>query len=253
MIDLKLGNCLKVMGEIADASIDLVLCDLPYGTTACKWDVIIPFEPLWAHYKRLLKPRGAVVLTASQPFTSLLITSNLDWFKYCLVWEKEVGTNFLNANHQPLKVHEDIAVFSPAASSYSPRGTMTYNPQMATRRPISGGPNASRGNYRFHVQPQAMRLREEAETCHPRSVILCAREMGSHGTQKPVALMEYLIRTYSSEGDTVLDNAIGSGTTGLACLNTGRHFIGIEKDPQIFATAEHRLAAASNQTPLFAG
>jgi site-specific DNA-methyltransferase (adenine-specific) len=185
--------------------------------------------------------------------SSLLTISNINWFKYCLVWEKEVGTNFLSANYQPLKVHEDIVVFSPAASSYSSRGTMTYNPQMANRRPISGGKKASRGDYRFHVQPQAMRLREEAETCHPRSVILCAREMGSHGTQKPVALMEYLVRTYSNDGDTVLDPFAGSGTTGLACLNTGRHFIGIESDPAYFAIAERRLDAASNQTPLFAG
>jgi site-specific DNA-methyltransferase (adenine-specific) len=138
-----LGDCLDVMGSIPEGSIDLVLCDLPYGVTSLRWDVIIPFEPLWAHYKRLLKPRGAVVLTASQPFTSLLTISNINWFKYCLVWEKEVGTNFLSANYQPLKVHEDIVVFSPAASSYSSRGTMTYNPQMANRRPISGGKKAS--------------------------------------------------------------------------------------------------------------
>lgn len=243
-VTLHLGDCLEVMGEIPDGSIDLVLADLPYQVTACRWDVMIPFEPLWAHYKRLLKPRGAVVLTASQPFTSMLVMSNPKWFKYCLVWEKEVGTNFLNSHHQPLKVHEDVVVFSPVASSYSPRGTMTYNPQMVPGRPQSGGARRPKGEYRFHSPPEAMRLRKDAETCHPRSVMFFAREMGRHGAQKPVDMMEYLVLTYSNAGDTVLDNAMGSGTTGEACLKTGRNFIGIEKEPGCFADADRRIADA---------
>lgn len=234
------------MRSLEPGSVDLILADLPYGTTACKWDVVIPFEPLWAHYRRLLKPRGAVVLTASQPFTSMLVMSNREWFKYSLVWEKEVGTNFLNSHYQPLKVHEDVVVFSPAASSYSPRGMMTYNPQMAARRPCSGGPTPSKGDYRFHVQPAGMRLRKDAETCYPRSVVFFAREMGQHATQKPVPMMEYLVLTYSNKGDTVLDNCMGSGTTGVASVETGRDFIGIEKEPGCFADADRRIADASD-------
>jgi site-specific DNA-methyltransferase (adenine-specific) len=181
----------------------------------------------------------------------MLVMSNREWFKYCLVWEKEAGTNFFNANYQPLKVHEDIVVFSPCASSYSTIGSMTYNPQMAIRRPSSGGDKKTEGSYRFHVQPESMRLRKDAETCHPRSVILCQREMGQHGTQKPVALMEYLIKTYSNEGATVLDNCMGSGTTGVGCINIGRNFVGIESDPAFFTVAERRIAAEREKNLLF--
>jgi site-specific DNA-methyltransferase (adenine-specific) len=253
MIELHRGDCLEVMQGIPDTSVDLVLTDLPYQVTACRWDIRVPLEPLWAHYRRLLKPRGAVVLTASQPFTSMLVMSNREWFKYCLVWEKEVGTNFLNAAYQPFKVHEDIVVFSPAASSYSRAGTMTYHPQMVPRRPMSGGKKTSQGAYRFHVHPEGIPQRKDIETCHPRSVLFCPREMGSHATQKPVALMEYLIKTYTNEGETVLDSCMGSGTTGVACLNTRRAFIGIEKDPEIFATAEKRIATELDKTPLLTG
>jgi site-specific DNA-methyltransferase (adenine-specific) len=248
---LHTGDCLDVLPTLEPGSVDVVCADPPYGTTACAWDSVIPLEPLWRELRRVLKRRGTVVLTASQPFTTTLIASNREWFKYTWVWEKEVGTNFFNADYQPLKVHEDVTVFSPAASSYSRRGTMTYNPQMVTRRPTSGGSTKNRGHgYRFHADPKDMRRRKDAETCHPRSVLFFQREMGEHGTQKPAPLMEYLVRTYSNEGDTVLDFCMGSGTTGVACVNAGRRFIGMEKESVYVDIARKRLVEAEG--PLFA-
>jgi site-specific DNA-methyltransferase (adenine-specific) len=244
VIDLRFGDCLVEMRGIADASIDLVLADLPYGVTACRWDQIIPFEPLWAHYKRLLKPRGAVVLTASQPFTTDLIQSNRKWFKYCLVWDKVLNANPLNSPYQPLRTHEDIVVFSPAACTYSPRGTMVYNPQMATGEPYSR-PAVGRPDRIFRSPIKSLGKENTSGLRYPTSVIRIsnAGRNKQHKTAKPDDLMEYIIRTYSNEGDTVLDNAMGSGTTLEACLNTNRHGIGIEKDPVHFATAQRRLAS----------
>ncbi len=234
------GDCLDLMRDIPDASVDLIAADLPYGTTACKWDVVIPFEPLWAHYRRVLKPRGAVVLTASQPFTAQLVMSNPRWFKYCLVAERGQSSNFINSRFQPLKVHDDLVIFSPAAASYSRRGNMAYHPQMENRPGMRGGGSHIR---RFPFQSALLpRKPRTEETSYPRSVLRFKRETGLHPTQKPVALFEYLIRTYSYPGDLVLDNSMGSGTTLVAAINTGRRCIGIEKDPGIFATAQARLA-----------
>jgi hypothetical protein len=255
---LVLGDCLVEMAAIPDGSIDLILADLPYGTTACKWDVVIPFEPLWGHYKRMLKPRGAVVLTASQPFTSMLVMSNPKWFRYELIWEKSGATGFLNARHRPLKAHENIVVFSPAAAVPNPRATMTYHPQMWH------GPDKGTGRPRRGHRPQGGQftrhfkhgVRAGGTERFPRSVIRipgvndAKTDRAGHPTQKPVALMEYLIRTYSNEDDTVLDNAMGSGSTAIACLNTDRRFIGIEKDSAIFATARRRIDAELARTPL---
>lgn len=251
MISLRLGDCLDVMAGIPDGSIDLILADLPYGTTACKWDVIIPFEPLWAHYRRLLKSRGAVVLTASQPFTSMLVTSNPKWFKYCWVWEKNSPSGHLNAKHRPMMATEDVAVFygrmttynpQPAPSNIRDRPTGKAN---GTRR--DRGVN-SRSPYRSHATAHVGEVAILKPMVSPRNLIrfdVVPRATGTlHPTQKPVALMEYLVRTYTNEGDTVLDNTMGSGTTGEACINTGRNFIGIEKDPAYFAVAERRIAAA---------
>jgi DNA modification methylase len=239
VIELHLGDCLEIMDSIPDGLIDLVLCDLPYGVTSLRWDVIIPFEPLWAHYRRLLKPRGAVVLTASQPFTSMLVMSNPKWFRYEWIWEKTTGTGFLDAKRKPLKCHESACVFY--------RKQPTYNPQRWQGEPNhSTGRNAGRdrdrsvyrGGYKLYVS-------DVSGMKYPRSVIRFGKHSSTerlHKTQKPVALMEYFIRTYTNEGDTVLDNAMGSGTTGLACLNTGRNFIGIEKHEPYFRVAQQRLA-----------
>jgi hypothetical protein len=242
-----LGDCLDVMGSIPDGSIDLVLCDLPYGVTALRWDQVIPFEPLWAHYKRLLKPRAAVVLTASQPFTSMLVMSNPEWFRHSWVWMKTKASGHLNCRRMPLRCHEDVLVFGRSGVTYNPQGMIRG--KFTTSRPAMG--KIRQTPYR---QGREYGISEEAN--FPKSVLTFPNPSGSghlHPTQKPVPLFEYFIETYSNEGDTVLDNAMGSGTTGLACLNTGRHFIGIESDPAYFAIAERRLAAASNQTPLFAG
>ena len=227
------GDCLEVMKEIPNKSIDMILCDLPYGTTACKWDTIIPFEPLWKQYKRIIKDKGVIVLTASQPFTSLLITSNLKMFKYEWIWEKEQGVNFLLSKKVPLKVHENILVF----------GGNIYFPQMEKGKPyLSGKGNSG------DVTKNVIKIQTKNEgTRYPRSVIKINREVGLHPTQKPVALFEYLIKTYTNEGDLVLDNCIGSGTTAVACLQTNRHFIGIELSPEYCEIARNRISKIQPQ------
>jgi len=222
------GDCLDLMRQIPDGAVDMVLCDLPYGTTACKWDSVIPFEPLWREYRRIC--RGAIVLTASQPFTTALIGSNLQDFRYCWVWEKEQGVNFLLAKKQPLKVHEDVCVFYKEHPAYSPQMTC-------------GAPYVSGKGDSGEVSGSVRKVQTVNDgTRYPRSVQKFNRETGIHPTQKPVALMEYLIRTYTNDGETVLDNCMGSGTTGVACVNTGRNFIGIEKDEKYFAIARDRIA-----------
>jgi site-specific DNA-methyltransferase (adenine-specific) len=250
---LLFGDCLDRMGEIATGSIDLILADLPYGTTACKWDTVIPFEPLWAHYRRVIKPRGAIVLTASQPFTSALVMSNPKWFRDALVWEKSKPTGFLHAKNKNLKSHEDIIIFSPATANHASLSSlrMTFNPQFGVGKPyrkidrvpnvVSSSHNASAVNLR-HVG----RVKESRGTRYPRSVVYFPNpnNFTIHHTQKPVALMEYLIRTYTNAGETVLDNTVGSGTTVVAALNTDRQSIGVEKDPEIYATARTRIEAA---------
>lgn len=236
-------DCLSAMTTLPDASIDMVMCDLPYGTTACKWDAVIPFEPLWAEYKRVTKPGAAIVLTASQPFTSLLVTSNLNAFRYQWVWEKSKASNFLLARKQPLKAHEDVCVFS--------MGTPPYFPQKTPGKPFKGEGRSKKGSKSDVVNdvPNPTFRNDNNGDRYPRSVQYFAtsesEKVGAlHPTQKPVALMEYLIRTYTNEGDTVLDNTMGSGTTGVACMNTGRDFIGIERDADYFAIAQKRILAA---------
>jgi len=240
------------MAGIPDGSVDMILCDLPYGITACKWDSVIPFEPLWAHYKRVIKRNGAIVLTASQPFTTALISSNMAMFKYCWYWEKAKGANFALTGYQPLKVVEDIAVFSSGASTFTKNGSgMAYNPQkVPLEKPYTRNfLNNKRDSLTAPLENSKL---DEIRYTHssPRSLIYSATDGDRrvHPTQKPVTLMEYLIRTYTNEGETVLDNCMGSGTTGVACTNTGREFIGIEKDAAYFAIAKARIESA--QLPL---
>ena len=234
-ITLLPGDCLERMAEIPAGSVDMILCDLPYGTTQNKWDAVISFEHLWPEYRRIIRAGGAIILTASQPFTSALIMSNIKEFKYSWVWEKNVASNFMDAKRKPLKVHEDVCVF------YS--GKPIYNPQMAGGTPYTqkrSGKDDSGSNYGA--------IKQRTDTVndgvrYPKSIIEVARETGLHPTQKPVALFEYLIKTYTNEGETVLDNCAGSGTAAVAALNTGRNAILIERDMEYCHTILKRLAA----------
>jgi DNA modification methylase len=247
MIDLRLGDCLEVMPSLPGASIDLILADLPYGTTACKWDAIIPFEPLWNAYRRLLKPRGAVVLTASQPFTSALVMSNLKDFRYRWVWDKVNRiTGFLDAKTRPLRVAEDVCVF------YAKQPT--FNPQMVAGKPYQVRRRGTNPAKVYHADLALTDGCYDGER-YPQDILrIVADRRGTEGrvhpTQKPIALMEYLIRTYTDPGATVLDNTMGSGTTGVACLRTDRRFIGIEKDPHYFLVAESRINTEIEQYSL---
>jgi site-specific DNA-methyltransferase (adenine-specific) len=241
------GDCLEVMPSIPDKSVDMILCDLPYGTTACKWDTVIPFEPLWDNYKRIIKDNGAIVLTASQPFTSLLITSNLKMFKYCWVWNKKKHANAMLSKYQPLKIHEDIAIFSKNCSSYYPLKEKGV-PRIDKKSKIKNGDNFGGGTVeRQYSNPLGL--------YNPKSIIEISNASQinkQHPTQKPVALFEYLIKTYTNEGEVVLDNCIGSGTTAVACIQTGRKFIGIEQDEHYCQVARERIAKADKTGTLFA-
>ena len=244
-IRLLQGDCLQIMPTLPAASVDLILCDLPYGTTACKWDSIIPLEPLWREYSRLA--RGAIVLTAAQPFSSTLVGSNLKMFKYEWIWIKNLPTGFATANKQPMRAHESVLVFYRSQPIYNKQSTASKI--MDRKMGVSNGMRAaakSGGAYgTLKTKAEEIILKE---TVSPRTTLEIAcvpRATGTqHPTQKPVALMEYLIKTYTNPGDIVLDNCMGSGTTGVACVNTGREFIGIEQDPNYFQIASTRIAIA---------
>jgi len=239
------GDCLEVMPTLPDKSIDMILCDLPYGTTACKWDTVIPFEPLWREYKRLIKDKGAIVLTASQPFTSALVMSNPDMFRYCWVWDKRRPSNPMLAKTQCLKTHEDICVFYTRLGIYNPQGVFKTD-----------------GKPRGGVKPSKTKLGfgkgvkhdyKQTESGYPKSIITFGTDntKNVHPTQKPVALFEYLIKTYTNEGETVLDNCAGSGTTAIACLNTNRNYILIEKEQEYIDIINKRIAEHEQQQTLF--
>lgn len=233
---LWLGNCLNMMQFISDASVDLVLCDLPYGTTRNKWDSVLPLEQLWLHYKRICK--GAIVLTAQTPFDKVLGVSNLDMLRYEWIWEKTNATGHLNANKAPLKAHENVLVFYDSLPTYNPIKTTGHPRKTATKR------KDITSNYGLQSFDEVV---YDSTERYPRSVLVFPSDKQKeklHPTQKPVALMEYFIRTYTNEGDTVLDNCMGSGTTGVACVNTNRNFIGIELSDHYFKIAEHRIAEA---------
>lgn len=237
MLQLHNGDCLEVMKSIPDQSVDMILCDLPYGTTRNKWDSIIPFPELWEAYRRVC--RGAIVLTAQTPFDKVLGASNLEMLRYEWVWEKTAATGFLNAKVAPLKAHENILVF------YDQRPT--YNPQMtdgATIKRVNASVALHGSNY---GKTKNIRAPYGSTQRYPRSVLRYPKDnrmQAIHPTQKPVALLEYLVRTYTNEGDVVLDNCFGSGSTGVACAQSGRQFIGVELDAKYFAAGGQRVVAA---------
>jgi len=247
------GDCLEEMKKIADNSVQLILCDLPYGTTKCKWDTVINLDKLWEQYKRILiKPYGAVVLFGQEPFTSALVSSNYKWFKYRVTWKKNKTTQFLLANYRPMKCTEDICVFSPggAAAASRKKGNMVYNPQGLIPVNIKKRNSKKRIgkmlNQLHHLGPNN-KLISNSEysqkfTNYPKDLIEFDIESTTiHETQKPVKLMEHLVKTYSNENDTVLDNTMGSGTTGIACINTNRKFIGIELLDKYFELSKNRI------------
>ena len=235
-------DCLEGMRRIPDRSVDMILCDLPYGTTANKWDSIIPLEKLWEQYERVIKVNGAIVLTSSQPFTTKLISSNIERFKYTWIWEKSRFANQMLAKYQPLKIHEDINVFSIDTHKYNPQGLIEVNKQ--TKQGVRVSDNNG-GGKRDSVYNQT-------HTNYPRS-ILKYESVGNtvHPTQKPVALFEYLIKTYTNKNETVLDNCMGSGTTAIACMNTERNFIGFELDKTYYNKSLERIKNHTTQTDIF--
>jgi DNA modification methylase len=236
MIKLLHGDCLYKMSEIESGSVDMILTDPPYGTTACKWDSIIPLEPMWEQLKRIIKPNGAIVMTASQPFTSVLTCSNLDMFKYSLVWEKPSSTGHLNAKKMFMRAHEDVLVFYSNPPVYNPQMTHGHKRKAATadrEKKESDCYGSQKGVTSY-----------DSTSRYPRSVQVFSSDKQKsklHPTQKPVALMEYLIKTYTNEGETVLDFTMGSGTTGVAAKKLNRDFIGIEMDDAYFKIAKERI------------
>ena len=244
---LMFGDCLERMKEIPSGSIDLILTDPPYGTTACKWDSVIPFEPMWAELKRIIKPNGAIVLFGSEPFSSKLRCSNLEMFKYDLVWEKSKGSNFVHSRYQPLKTHENIIVFSKGGAAQGSKTPMKYYPQMTIGIPYDKGFGHNKLNTLSGglSKSSSIHLKNETGNRFPRSVhyYKTAESEGSyHPTQKPVALLEYLIKTYTNEGETVLDFTSGSFSTGVAALNTNRKFIGVEMEEKYFDIGVNRMS-----------
>ena len=237
MIDLHNGDCLEIMKGIPDGSIDCVITDPPYGTTDCKWDSVIPFEPMWAELKRIIKPNGAIVLFGSEPFSSALRMSNIKEYKYDWVWRKTRPSGSMNAKKQPLRDLENISVFYRNQSLYNPQGVVDCNIEhnITEGRARDGGILGKNGKkVGKHIQ---------TKTNYPRQVLDFAsvHNVGSHPTQKPVALLEYLIKTYTNENETVLDFTMGSGSTMIACLNTNRNGIGIELDKHYFDVASKRI------------
>ena len=248
---LMLGDCLERMKEIPDGSVDMILCDLPYGTTGCKWDVVIPFEPLWKQYWRVLKLNGSAVLFCTQPFTSVLITSQTKAFREHLVWQKHKPTNFMQGRKRHLKYHEEIVVFGACQPTYNPQMQKREAKRVAQAKSDNWRSSAkiqevactkNYGSRSFSVYDRELKL-PSALLQFP-SVVSNSKEKCEHPTQKPVSLLEYLIKTYTNEGEIVLDNTMGSGSTGVACVNTNRKFIGIEKDEKYFQIAEERIAKA---------
>lgn len=238
MINLMHGKCLDLMKSVPDCSVDMILADLPYGSTQCAWDVIIPFEPLWQEYLRIAKPEAAIVLCAAQPFASMLVASNPKLYRYEWIWEKGNATGFLNAKKQPLRAHESAQVFYRKQPVYNPQMTSGHDRKTSKRKTVNS-----------ECYGKAFELTQYDSTeRYPRSVQFFSsdKQAGSfHPTQKPVAWMEFLIKTYTNEGQMVMDNTMGSGTTGVACKKNGRKFIGIERDADYFEIARRRVSEAA--------
>ena len=235
-MNLYCGDCLDILPTLADNSVDMVLVDLPYGTTACKWDSIIPLDKLWEQYNRICKEDGAMVFTAAQPFTTVLAASNLNNFRYEWIWEKPQGTNPMNAKVMPLKSHENILVFY--------RKKPVYNPQMWYSTPYSGFSSDTSKIGEVYGKAQSKHRDNPDGSRYPKTVLKFKQEKGFHPTQKPVDLMEYLIKTYTNSGNVVLDNTMGSGSTGVAAIRCGRKFIGIEMDSNYYEIAKERIESA---------
>lgn len=235
-IELWQGDCLELMKDIPDKSVDMILCDLPYGKTRNKWDTVIPLEPLWEQYERIIKDSGAIVLTAQTPFDKVLGTSNLKLLRYEWIWQKSKPTGHLNAKKMPMKEHENVLVFYKKLPTYNPLGLVLLETPIQQKRTNSD-------NY-GSMNKRTVQL----VTGYPTSVVAFPVESykGQHPTQKPVALFEYLIKTYTNDGETVLDNCMGSGTTGVACRNLNRNFIGIELDENYFNLAKERIESVGN-------
>lgn len=232
---LKQGDTLELMATLPDKCVDMIFADLPYGSTACKWDTVIPFEPLWVQYKRLIKPNGAIVLFGSEPFSSALRMSAIDIYKYDWVWEKSRFANQMLAKVQPLKIHEMVSVFCTGKTIYNPQDLVRCDKITKQGAKVTdnngGGERSTEYMQEFTNYPRSIpRFKSEGNTVH--------------STQKPVALCEYLIKTYTNEDMYVLDNTMGSGTTGVACMNTNRNFIGIERDDKYYAIAKQRISEA---------
>lgn len=237
------GDCLELMKNIPDGSVDMVLCDLPYGRTACKWDSAIPFEPLWERYKRIVKDNGAIVLFGMQPFTSYLVCSNPKMFRYEWIYEKTQPSGHLNAKRMPMKYHENILVFYKKQPTYNPIKTHGH------KRKTSKGQIVKKEDVGFGCYgAQEKGASYDSTERYPKSIQVFSnglmKQKSIHPTQKPVSLLEYLVKTYTNEGDTVLDNCMGSGSTGVACVNTGRRFIGMELDENYFQIAKNRIEEA---------
>jgi DNA modification methylase len=238
VVNLMQGNCLELMKQIPNGSVDFILTDPPYGTTACKWDTVIPFEPMWEQLHRIVKPNGAICLFGSEPFSSALRISNIKNFKYDWIWDKQRTSGALNANRMPLKSHEIVSVFYKKQVNYNP--IMTPGPKISKGGSTGGGVYGKTKSVRYTSDQYYPRTIQSFKACHNMQGKL-------HPTQKPVTLLEYLIKTYTLEGETVLDFTMGSGSTGVACVNTNRKFIGIELDPDYFKIAQDRIAAAQNE------
>ena len=242
------GNCLELMKDIKSGSVDAIICDPPYGTTACKWDSVIPFDLMWEQLNRIIKPNGAIVLFGSQPFTSALIMSNPKMFKYELIWDKKTGLGFLDSKFRPLKSHENIIIFGLGGCSNGSKIPMKYNPQGLIET------TKQNKNAKSNILNSEPKKRENLGTTHtnyPKSIHTFSRVSGNHPTEKPVVLMEYLIKTYTNEGETVLDFTMGSGSTGVACKNLNRNFIGIEMYHKYFEIAQNRINSHNPQIELF--
>ena len=239
------GDCLELMKDIPDGSIDMILCDLPYGTTACKWDSVIPIEPLWKQYKRVLKDNGAIVLTAIEPFASMLRANDLKGYKHEWIWNKEIAGNFIQAKNHPLRVHENVLVFSNGKVNYYPIMTdadpKNVRPLGVKKQKTDFMGKVSAGEFKAAKNYNSKKRYPKTILTYNARAKECNNVNRVHPTQKPVALFEYLIKTYTNEGETVLDNCMGSGSTGVACVNTNRNFIGIELDDKYFEIAKERI------------